>query len=123
MSKMKEKIQLYPSYKVEILGWSYGGAMAQLAAEDLHYRELIKPDLITFGSPKPLVGKKTQKYFRSCCNEVHQYSNINDCVCYLPPFIGYKRISTDKIGSNFCIIKLFKPSKYHYSYGDKNLYI
>lgn len=51
---------LKPDYNVEICGWSYGGAVALLAAEDFYFRTKIKPDVITFGAPKPLFGNKTK---------------------------------------------------------------
>lgn len=123
MSTLEKAVFTHIDYSVEIDGYSYGGAMALLAAEDFNYRMKFKADVITFGAPKPLFGKKTQKYFESCCNSVKQFAHVNDCVTLCPPLIGYTRIRTDKLGDNFCLIELFHPDKWHQIYGKKELYI
>lgn len=122
MQTMKETIEMYPEFKIEVLGWSYGGAMAQLAVEDINFRFGRKCNLITFGSPKPLFGHRTKKYFKSCCNEVNQYTNVCDVVCMCPPLIGYKRIRTTRVGHMDSIFQLFHPEIYHQSYDDPTLY-
>ena len=105
-----------------ICGWSYGGAMSVIAAEDFNYRARLKPIVITYGAPKPLFTKKCQSYVMSCVKEVRQYSHVNDVVTLLPPFLGYRRLTTTKIGKGFCILKLFQPEKYHCIYGNKEEY-
>jgi hypothetical protein len=115
-------IDLHPDYDVHICGWSYGGALSLLAAEDYFYRTGRKASVFTYGAPKPLWGKKTQKYVRSCIHVIKQWEHVNDCVGLMPPLPGYKRVVTDKVGNNFCIIKLFQPNKYHTIYGDPTLY-
>lgn len=115
-------IELLPDYDIHICGWSYGGAMSVLAAEDFYYRTKRKASVYTFGAPKPLFGRKCQKYVRSCVNEVKQYAHINDVVPLCPPLLGYKRLATDKVGKGFSILKLFKPDVYHCIYGDSTLY-
>ena len=44
-----------------ICGWSYGGAMAVLAAEEYHYQTGKKAEVITFGAPKILYLKRPKK--------------------------------------------------------------
>ena len=122
MKGMEIAIWLEPNYEIHICGWSYGGAMSLLAAEDLFYRFNRKAKVFTFGAPKPLYGKKSQEYVRSCVEEVHQYSHVNDCVPLMPPLPGYKRLVTDKLGKGFSFIKLFKPRIYHRIYGDESQY-
>ena len=112
----------HADYAVEICGWSYGGAMSVIAAEDYFYRTGKKPNVTTFGAPKPLWGNRSWKYVLSCCNEVHQYSHINDCVTLCPPLPGYRLLKRVNVGEGFSIIKLFKPDIYHCLYGDKTLY-
>lgn len=110
-------------YHIEIIGWSYGGALAILACEDLYFRTGIKANVITFGAPKVSFGRKTRNYiFTECCNSVHQYANVNDVVTYLPPFPFYKHIMRINVGDKFNLIKLCKPNIYHTIYGDKELY-
>lgn len=106
--------------KIVIAGWSYGGAMAQLAAEDLHFRTHIKPVLITYGSPKILFGRKPKKYFTSCIDkESKQFANRSDLVTKVPPF--YSTFNRIKLGK-FNLIELFK-CKIHCKYGCSDWYV
>lgn len=110
-------------YYPEICGWSYGGAMAVLAAEDFYFRTKTKPNVYTFGAPKPIFGKKSKKHVESCCNEIKQYANVNDCVVVMPPFPGYKHINKIKVGNRkFNLIEWFKPKIYHTIYDDESIY-
>lgn len=109
-------------YSVEVCGWSYGGAMSLLAAEDFNYRTGIKPGVVTFGAPKPLWGKKTQKYVASCLAYCFQYAHVNDFVTVCIPLPGYKMVNKVNVGKGFCLFKYFKTGEYHCSYGDKTLY-
>ena len=109
-------------YQIDICGWSYGGAMSLLAAEDFYYRTGIKPNVYTFGAPKPLFGSSTKKYVRSCICDIKQYAHVDDCVPLMPPLIGYTRIVTNYIGGKRNLIELFKPDIYHCIYGNKELY-
>lgn len=121
-----------PDYKVIIAGWSYGGAMAQLAAEDFNFRTRSnlnnvnsgkKATLVTFGSPKLICGPRTKDYMITCCERIFQYSQCNDMVTYLPPFRGYRQILLPKrIGRKFNLIEWFKPLIYHTRYDDLRLY-
>ena len=113
----------YKNYGVEIIGWSYGGAMAVLAAEDFHFRTKLKPNVYTFGAPKPIFGKKSKKHIEDCCSEIKQYANVNDCVVIMPPFPGYKHINKIKVGNRkFNLIEWFKPKIYHTIYDDETIY-
>lgn len=122
MRAMELAIDIAPYSEFHICGWSYGGAMSLIAAEDFYYRFHKKANVYTFGAPKPLWGKRTQKYVRSCVNEVHQYAHVNDCVPLCPPLPGFKRLVTDRIGKDFSIFKLFKPDIYHCIYGEESVY-
>ena len=112
----------YADYEVQIAGWSYGGAMAVLAAEDFYYRTGKQASVYTFGAPKPIWGRKCHKYVSSCVKEAKQYAHVNDCVPLCPPLPGYKMIKKVKIGKGFNIFKLFKPDIYHLIYGNSELY-
>lgn len=113
---------IFPDYEIHICGWSYGGAMSVLAAEDFYYRTGKKASVFTFGAPKPLWGKKTQEYVISCVNTARQYSHVNDCVPLMPPLPGYKRLRSDYVGGKRRFFQLFKPSVWHCIYGDEKLY-
>lgn len=123
MKELIKKVKENPDYEIRICGWSYGGAMSLIAAEDFYFRTKKKPYVITFGAPKPLWGRKTKNYVLSCVNDVKQYAHINDLVPYLPPSLfGYKHLVKNKLGIGFSFFKLFKPQVYHCLYGNKNLY-
>ena len=123
MEALIKMVKEKPDYQVLISGWSYGGAMSLIAAEEFYFRTRIKPSVITFGAPKPLWGRKTKNYCLSCVRDVKQYAHINDIIPYLPPALfGYKHLVKNKIGKDFSILKLFKPQIFHCSYGDKTLY-
>lgn len=121
MAEMIAEYRKHTNYKIEIAGWSYGGAMAILAAEDFYFRTNKKTELITFGAPKPLFCKKTQKYVLSCCKKIKQYTHKSDIVPLCPPFFGYKHLNKIKLGK-FNFFNLFKPTKYHTCYGEVALY-
>lgn len=111
-----KKVNENKNYKIEISGWSFGGAMAILAAEDFYYRSNKKANVITFGTPKILFGKKSKEHILESVESIKQYCNINDLVIYLPPFLFYKHINKIKIGNRFNFFKLFNVFKYHKQY-------
>ena len=114
-------IDNYPDYTIEICGWSYGGAMSILAAFDLYISFNIQPIVTTFGSPKCLFGNKTIKIIKSMCKQINQYAHINDPITKLPPFPFYKHLCKIKLG-RWIPFGLFNFNKYHFIYGDENLY-
>lgn len=109
-------------YKVEIDGHSYGGAVALICAEDINFTYGIKPDVVTFGAPKPFFGRKTVKYVKSCCGTIRQYIHVNDCVPLMPPFFGYHHCNKVRLGKICNPICLFNPKKWHLIYDKPELY-
>lgn len=104
-----------------IAGWSFGGAMAQLAAEDFNYRTGKIADVVTFGSPKVAGDLRTAKVIKASGN-FEQYANVNDVVTICPPFPWFHHINKIKVGQPGCLINLFNPEEYHYKYGDPTIY-
>ncbi|MCR5612194.1 lipase family protein [Treponema sp.] len=124
MQKFIEVVNEYcgKNYSIEICGYSFGGALALLAAEDFYFRTQKKVSVITFGAPKPLFGKKTFDYVNSCVTSATQYAHVNDMIPYLVPFYGYRMLNKVKVGDGFCLFKLFNTNKYHLIYGDPSIY-
>lgn len=104
-----------------IAGWSFGGAMAVLAAEDFNYRTTHKAKVVTFGAPKVAGDMRTMKYIRSC-GDFLQYAQRCDIVTKMPPLFWYHHINKVDLGRRFNIIEIFKPQKYHVDYGNQDLY-
>ena len=59
---------------------------------------------------------------RGCVSSAMQYAHVNDVVPLCIPLPGYKMINKVKVGSGFCILKLFRGDIYHCCYGDADLY-
>lgn len=104
-----------------IAGWSFGGAMAILAAEDFNYRYKKWPEVVTFGAPKVAGDLWTASTIYSCGNFI-QYANVNDVVPLCPPLPGFHHINKVKCGRPFRLLQLFKPEIHHCNYGDLTIY-
>lgn len=116
MSQHKDKV-------VEVSGWSHGGALAVIAAEDIYYRTGEEVSLITYGAPKVCYGQKTRKRLIESCFFAVQLANNNDIVPLQPPFLFYCHVNKIKIGAeDFSLKKLFNPKKYHCIYDDIETY-
>ena len=130
MEELINKISSSSGFKVVITGWSHGGALAQLAAEDLNYRTRalstdpntgVKPIVVTFGSPKVFKNKASVEYVRDCCESVTEVAQHNDIVSRV--FWLHKHLATNKkLGEKYCIFKVINPFKYHTEYDKEELY-
>lgn len=102
-----------PDYKLIIRGWSFGSAMAKIAARHFIIKtgETID-ELTTFGDVKCWVNPftKYKKNIKVC----HEYATINDFVTWCVPF--YHRTNKCKVGDRFSIRKLFQTEYYHTHY-------
>ena len=120
---------LYSAHKdavVEVIGYSLGGALAQICAQDLSYNFVIKPYLITFGSPNPWYGNATTKYVQNYCVDMDnsaQYDNYMDIVTTVPPeWLGYHKIKDVKVDIKRNWLEMFKPQIYHCKYSLPEIY-
>lgn len=85
MNEVMSAMNLFPGYKVVCCGHSYGGAGSVLVGIEIFFQTGIRPDLITFGAPKPLVFLFTKLITRLFFNKVVQYAHKADIVTYMPP--------------------------------------
>ena len=126
------KTVIKTGYKPIIVGWSFGGAMVQLACEDFNYRTRAdkndvgtgrRADGIAFGAPRVCGNKKTADYILSCCSSFVNYAQHNDIVAMVPfNWMGYRALPTVKIGYKFNILKIFDPWEYHTQYDYNMIY-
>lgn len=122
MNEVMSAMNLFPGYKVVCCGHSYGGAGSVLVGIEIFFQTGIRPDLITFGAPKPLVFLFTKLISRLFFNKVTQYAHWSDIVTYMPPLPGYWNIKVNRIGKFNLKDLLFNSAKMHTCYGDKSLY-
>jgi len=120
MNEVMSAMNLFPGYKVVCCGHSYGGAGSVLVGIEIFFQTGIRPDLITFGAPKPLVFLFTKLITRLFFNKVVQYAHKADIVTYMPPLPGYWNVKVKRIGK-FSFKALFDGNT-HQCYGDKSLY-
>lgn len=122
MNEVMSAMNLFPGYKVVCCGHSYGGAGSVLVGIEIYFQTGIRPDLITFGAPKPLVFLFTKLITRLFFNKVVQYAHKADIVTYMPPLPGYWNVKVNRIGKFNLKDLLFNSAKMHTCYGDKSLY-
>lgn len=125
MEELEGYMKVMDDYSVLIAGWSLGGALAVLAAEDFYFRFNKQAVLVTFGAPKVLFGSQSKFYLRDCISKCFQIANHNDLVTYLPPFPGYTHICLPKcwrVGEPLSFWKLLKPKIYHTNYDNPRIY-
>ncbi|MBO7518610.1 MAG: lipase family protein [Methanobrevibacter sp.] len=121
MNQVLLAMNTFPDYKVVCCGHSYGGAGSVLAGIEIFFASGRKPDLITFGAPKPLFSFFTRCITRLFFEKVTQYAHKSDIVPYMPPLPGYWNVRVIRLGK-FSFKGLFNPEKYHQIYGDESLY-
>lgn len=121
MNEVLMAMNTFPDYKVVCCGHSYGGAGSVLVGIEIFFQSGRKPDLITWGAPKPLVFFFTKLICRLFFGTVWQFAHWCDIVTYMPPLLGYWNIKVIRIG-DFSFKKLFNPREYHTCYGDESLY-
>ena len=132
MQELLEEVAKHPDYKVVIAGWSFGGAMTLLAAEDFNYRTRSdkndvnsgkKATIYTFGGPKVAANEVTAAYITSCVTSFSkQFAHTQDIVTYMPPLWYFHHVlPLIKVGPKLNPIKvfgLFNPFKYHTKYDE-----
>ena len=96
-------------YKAAIRGWSYGSAMAKIAARRLEAGFFID-ELTTYGDVKCWLNP----FYKAKANTVHEYVTPNDMVTWCVPL--FHRDAKCQVGPKFSIKELFHSDYYHQSY-------
>lgn len=121
MEEVVRDINLHKDYSVEICGHSYGGAMSIICGIELYKETRIRADVITFGSPMPLVFFPSKWISKLYLGNVSQYAHWSDIVTWCPPIPGYHNIKNIRLGK-FNFKHLFDPYTYHMVYDKEELY-
>lgn len=114
-----DEVSLCDDFLFVIVGHSQGGALAQLCAEDMAYRDRAVL-CYTFGSPRVFYGIKTMRHFDGMRMYVKCLENGSDIVPHLPLF-GFN-LNKNHIGEKFSLFKIGRTAEYHMGYGDEKLY-
>lgn len=112
-----EEASRHLDYKLVIRGWSFGSAMAKIAARHIIFLfEELHPDytideLTTYGDVKcwanPFYSSKKH------CKQIREYVNDNDMVTWCEPF--YRRDTKNKVGPRFSFKEVIR-SEYHHTH-------
>lgn len=106
---------LHPDYKFCIRGWSFGSAMAKIAARHFNIRVSRELDeLTTFGDVKCFLNPFKKPY----CKRVREYWTPNDLVAHhCVPFYHSDKGCRYKVGPKLNVFsELFKTEYYHTHY-------
>lgn len=108
----------YKWLKINIIGYSHGGALCQLALQDIYYHRPDIKDCIlgyAFETPRAL---KVKKQFRFFWNNLITIRNNNDLITHLPPkIVGYTDLGTMiKVNGDTSLVENKQPKciKSHY---------
>ena len=121
MNEVLLAMNTFPDYKIVCCGHSYGGAGSVLIGIEIFFASGRKPDLITFGAPKPLVFIMSKLIGRLFFGKIKQYAHKSDLITYMPPLPGYWNLKVKRLGK-FSLKGIFHPEIYHQIYGDESLY-
>ena len=121
INKVLSEMNAHPDYKVVCAGHSYGGAGSVLVGIEIFFQTGIRPELVTWGAPKPLVFLQSKLIAKEFFSKITQYAHKSDIVTYMPPLPGYWNLNVIRLGK-FNFKDLFNPYEYHTCYGDEKLY-
>lgn len=99
-----------PEYKICIRGWSFGSAMAKIAARHLEALGCEVNELTTYGDVKCWINP----FYKSKADTVREYTTQNDMITWAVPF--FHRDNKCKVGPRFKIREAIKTEWYHTHY-------
>ena len=115
MQEFVNALLLNPGYKAVIRGWSFGSAMAKIAAR--HYINILAQEskldeLTTYGDVKCWLNPFYS--LRARCATIREYRNINDFVTWCVPF--YWRDVSTRVGGRLRLKDLLNTPWFHANY-------
>ena len=104
----------YPNFKWCIYGWSFGSAMAKIAARHFYIRSDVSIHyLITYGDVKTWLNPFVKKICKWADN-IFEFVTINDFVTWCVPF--YHRENKCRVGGKFGIKSILNTPYNHQHY-------
>ena len=104
-------------YTVLVTGWSLGGSIAPICAEDMNYQFAIKPVLVCYEGANPCASIHTRNYIYECIDldRSISFENASDIVCRCPPLFGRRLWKTIRhLGRSFCITDCIKNTAHYH---------
>ena len=98
------------AYKAAIRGWSFGSAMAKIAARRLEQCGSFVDELTTYGDVKCWLNP----FYKAKAERVREYTTPNDAVTWCVPF--FFRDRKCKVGPRFSIKEVLHSKEYHCNY-------
>ena len=108
--QLLQKAAEAPAYKICVRGWSFGSAMAKIAARHLEALGSRIDELTTYGDVKCWINP----FYKTKAKRAREYTTPNDLVTWAVPF--FYRDRKHKVGPRFSIREAFKSEWYHTHY-------
>jgi len=110
-------------HEVIFAGYSHGGALAQLAAEDFFFRFGIRCKCIVFGAPRLAWLLRSARHLRRSMI-LTNWRNRNDLITHVPfTFLGFFHATRDHLRRRLNPFwLLFRIHREHQIYGREDLY-
>ena len=123
MEETRMLAERLPDFKVKFCGYSHGGPLAMLAAQNWNFLTNEKCNCETFGPPMLAWGDAAQRVLNNSMN-LTNWVNRADVVTTVPlKSWGYRHVREDLINvKRIPVLSLFRVSKHHQIYSQQEIY-
>jgi len=123
MEETRAFAERLPDFRAVFCGFSHGGPLAMLAAQNWHFLTGQKPDCVIFGSPKLAWGDNAPRVLANAMN-LANWINRADAVTAVPPRRwGFRHAAENIVNvSRIPILSKFRVSRHHQIYGEPDIY-
>lgn len=109
----------YPDFKKCIRGWSFGSAMAKIAARHFYIKSNSSIDyLITYGDVKTWLNPFVKRMGKTWAKKIFEFVTVNDFITWCVPF--YHRENKCRVGDKFKLKSILNTSYNHQHYENYN---
>jgi len=123
MQELRMFIKMFPDFKVIFGGFSHGGPLAMLAAQNWNHLTGQRCDCVIFGSPKLAWGADAQRVLSNAMN-LTNWINPADAVTAVPLHRwGFRHVREDLVNvRRIPVLSKLRISKHHQIYSDPRIY-